>query len=339
MPSAISYIRFSASHQGKGSTTERQQKMIDQWLSDHPEYVLSPLSAQDLGKSGYKGDHLKSGLGTIIAAIEAGQIKAGDVLLVEAMDRLGRLPSSEMHPLIWSIVKAGVSIVTLEDSMIYTEDSLNEDQSQLFILTGKVYAAYDYSARLSRRITEAYEKKRRLAREGKQIKAPRPYWIDSDNKLIPDAAEEMRRCVDLYLKGYGYRQIIIDLDLNENNDRTLKRRFQSRALIGEWENKAEGQPIAGVFEPLIDSTTFYRLQAEMKRRSLNPVPAGEYAISGLVKCGCCGASYHFRRREYKDYVIHYSNCSRYLKKASCTNGKTWPYEALLCVMQESKEYW
>ena len=125
MPKAISYQRFSAIHQGKGSTLDRQQQLIDQWVDQHPDVERSNLSVTDKGKSAYKGDHLNHGLGLILAAIKSGEIKAGDYILVEAIDRIGRLQPTDMVELINGIVKAGVTIVTLEDKTEYTKASLN----------------------------------------------------------------------------------------------------------------------------------------------------------------------------------------------------------------------
>ncbi|TOA15962.1 recombinase, partial [Vibrio parahaemolyticus] len=90
------YIRFSSSIQQKGSSLERQQKLIDDYLKSRPELTLSNLQYQDLGLSGYKGKHLENDLGKLLEAIESKHIKEGDYILVEAMDRLGRLPELEM---------------------------------------------------------------------------------------------------------------------------------------------------------------------------------------------------------------------------------------------------
>lgn len=79
MPKAISYVRFSSLHQGRGSTVERQEQMIQEWLQRHPEYETSKLSRVDRGLSGYKAEHLAEGGGlrAIQDAIRDGQIVKG----------------------------------------------------------------------------------------------------------------------------------------------------------------------------------------------------------------------------------------------------------------------
>ena len=340
MPKAISYMRFSAIHQGKGSTLDRQQQLIDKWFEQHPDIEKSSLSVTDKGKSAYKGDHLNHGLGMILAAIASGEIKSGDYILVEAIDRIGRLEPTDMVELINGIVKAGVTIVTLEDNTEYTKKTLNDGMGALFILVGKVQQAHEYSKTLSRRITNAYETKRINARQGVPIKLSSPFWLGSGGKLIPANAEAVRSCIDLYLKGRGAHSILRDLVtvhpvLEPIHATTLKRWFLSRALIGEWQN--QGDHIPSVFEPLIDEVTFYRLQKEVKSRIRGARPEQSYELSGLVKCSNCGGNYHFRRKHHADYVIQYANCSTYLKrgKRNCDNFKTWPYEILMVLFEQS----
>ena len=335
-------MRFSASHQGRGSTLDRQQYLIDQWLSSHPTVKKSNLSATDKGKSGFKGDHLKHGLGNILNAIDQGRIQKGDYILVEAMDRIGRLEPLDMVTLIQKIVAKGVIIVTLEDRNEYTLNSLNDSLGSLFILVGKVQQAHEYSKNLSRRITAAYEKKRSNARQGLPINLNTPFWLNSSGRLIPENAEIVRKCINLYLKGYGTRKAILSLideypKIRSVHPTTLKRWFTNRSLIGDWSNK--GDPIPDVFEPLVEPSVFYQLQNELKRRTKNMSPEETYDLSGLVVCDNCGSRFHFRRKKHSDYVIVYANCSTYLKRgaAFCDNNKTWPYEVLHAIYEST--YW
>ncbi|PTT99232.1 recombinase family protein, partial [Pseudomonas sp. HMWF031] len=89
MPYAIGYARFSSIKQGSGSSLERQQALIAKWLGENPEYKVYPKTFEDLGRSASKGDHLKHGLGKLLQAIELKEIGDGDIILVEAIDRIG----------------------------------------------------------------------------------------------------------------------------------------------------------------------------------------------------------------------------------------------------------
>jgi DNA invertase Pin-like site-specific DNA recombinase len=337
MPKAISYIRFSASHQGKGSTVERQSAYINEWLDNHPQIKLSSISAKDEGKSGYKGEHLNHGLGKILKAIKSGEIKKGDYVLVEAIDRIGRLKSMDMISLINDIVSHGVSIITLEDSTEYSLATLNENASALFILIGKIQQAHNYSKSLSNRLSAAYKRKRDKAKNGEGISINTPIWLTTKGKIIPDKGEIIKLCINLYLQGYSANLILKELSIKhpefyKPNPETFKKWFRHKALIGVWENL--GDPIEGVFEPLIDKETFYKLQRELDRRYKQMSPPSVYELSGLVSCELCSAKFYFRTKKHKNYTIIYANCSNYLKngKSACTNNKTWPYEILKVIL-------
>jgi DNA invertase Pin-like site-specific DNA recombinase len=340
MSKAISYMRFSASHQEKGSTIERQQERINRWLIDHPEIEESHLSRIDKAASGYKGEHLEQGFGAILRAIETGEIQAGDYLLVEAIDRLGRLPPMDMITLLMPICKAGIIIVTLEDNQEYSTAALNGGGSALFILAGKVQQAYEYSNRLSGRLIEAHKNKRSIALAGGPVKKLNPVWLTSDGKLISEHATMVKACIAEYLKGLGARAIILKLQrqfkhLEGVHPTTLNRWFSNPAIIGEWHTKEHA--ISNVFEALISNDEYFTLQREIKHRKLTPSPPKTYDLSGILICGKCGRRFHYRRKKHNDYTITYANCSTYLKRGKiyCDNNKTWPYEVLSFVYRET----
>ena len=337
MPQAISYTRFSAIHQGQGSTTDRQVEMIDKWLKAHPEVTQSKFSREDTGKSGYKGEHLNHGLGQILEAIKDGKIKRGDFILVEAVDRIGRLPMFEMFEIIKNIVMAGVTIVTLEDQQTYSEETFNTNPGVIFVLVGKIQQAHEYSKNLSRRLIAANDKKRKKARKGEKIQRFSPFWLSTKGNLIQHKAKIVQESIDLYLSGRGTKRIVEDLskkypEMKKKHPSTIKRWFKNKALIGIWETNNE--LIENVFEPLIDNQTFYRLQRELAKRTKQMSPEQTYQMSGLVICDRCGGRFYFRRKKHNDKFIIYSNCSTYLKrgKSFCENNKTWPYEAFIYIM-------
>ncbi|MBV2131852.1 recombinase family protein [Pseudomonas sp. MAP12] len=335
MPQAISYTRFSSILQSKGSSKERQKELISNWLDNHPEYSLSPLSADDHGRSGYSGEHLKHGLGSILEAIKNNKIKSKDVILIEALDRLGRLETLEMLSLTTSIINSGVAIITLEDQNEYSQETTRNNANLLYILLGKIQQAHDYSDRLSKRIKAAYRSKLTKARAGQKIRIITPLWLNTDGSLREKESSAVLACIDLYLRGHGTRSILLTLMdahpcLRTVHPSTLKRWFKNRALIGEWQGT---QP----FNPLIDKSTFYKLQNELARRSKNMSPEQTYDLSGIVVCEKCGSRYYYRRKLHNGNTIIYGNCSTYLKRGKpyCENNKTMPYEVLLFAFNQT----
>lgn len=356
MPTAYTYVRFSSGNQAKGSSVARQVKLVSQWLSKNPEYDHGELQFIDKGRSGYSGTHLKYDLGKILDAIEAKEIKPGDAILVEAVDRIGRLPPTQMIELIFSITKADVSIVTVEDNKTYSRESLNNDQSSLFILVGKVQQAHDYSKRLSERVRAGYKVKRDKAKAGEKVNRLTPFWLSSDGEFITDKAEAVKDCINLYLKGYGPRKILEQLEpkhphLQKIHPSSLVRWFRNRALCGDWavytaqddpDNKKANpsEIIKDVYPPLIDRATFYEIQEQLKARSRQMSKAASYQLSGLCVCGECDSAFYYRRKQHNGYTIIYGNCSNYLKRGPnhCTNNKTWPYEVLMYIHDTTNNF-
>lgn len=243
MPQAIPYQRFSSLIQSKGSSLERQQALIETWFRANPEVERSNLNPIDKARSAYKGEHLKYGFGLILESIKDKTITNGDFILVESVDRVGRLEPLDMLTIITRIVDSGVSIVTLEDNTVYSKDTLNNSMSDLFVLVGKIQQAHQYSKNLSRRISASYDSKRRLARQGGDIKISTPFWLTSSGKLIHERADAVKDCINLYLTGRGARSILIELgdkypDLAEVHPTTLKRWFTNKALMGDWNQQS-----------------------------------------------------------------------------------------------------
>ena len=127
------------------------------------------------------------------------------MILVEAVDRIGRLEPLEMLPLFSRIVKAGVSVITLEDGHVYDRSSVNE--TSLFLLVAKIQQAHEYSNRLSRRINASYTARREKAKAGLGIKRETPVWLTTDGQLVPHVAPHIAQAFQDYADGLGERRI------------------------------------------------------------------------------------------------------------------------------------
>ncbi len=348
--SAISYARFSSGRQSRGSSIERQRAAFEHWLSAHAD-LYKARYLQDEGVSAYRGKNAAYGdLGRFLSLIEQKVIKAGDVLVVEAIDRLSRQSTIDSFDLIKEILRKGVKIITLENNQTYDAESLNG--AAIYSLIASIQAAHEYSKRLGERVAASHEARRRKARAGEPIRnvvnAP---WI-KDGKLHEPFAGLVSAAVDFYLKGLGHREIVRmlqdQISANEIllarygrlNATTVKKWLSDEALIGVWSTK--GERIEGCFEPLISNIKWLQVREEQKRRIRQPSKSSEYVLSGIVFCGACGLTFHTRRQKpaatkaapvgseayCQKKSILYCNCSGYLKNGTCSNGTTWPYSVL-----------
>jgi DNA invertase Pin-like site-specific DNA recombinase len=333
MPVAYSYIRFSSAQQQHGASLARQQEMVGKWLVRNPTYTRSALSFEDLGKSGFSGAHLDNAFGRLLAAVETGAIKAGDVILIEAIDRAGRLEPMDMLPLISKIVKAGVNIVTLDDDVVYDRASVNTNH--LFLLVGKVQQAYNYSDNLSRRVKDAYARKRTAAASG-FVKRRTPVWLTKEGKLDADLAPLIVQIFQDYAAGIGERRILARVrgqhPLLENlNPTTIKKWLKNPTAIGRWQpwpiNGVEQAPIEGVYEPVVSKELWYRVQKKLADGSKTKKASAVYLLSGLVVCGRCGKNFGVVDTKRSPAVMLCMSRHR-LGEAGCSNSKSIPYSVL-----------
>lgn len=324
MPTAYSYIRFSSAQQQHGASLQRQQDMVARWLLAHPEYKLSKSSFQDLGISGFSGKHLDNSFGKLLAAVEAGSIQAGDVVLIEAIDRAGRLEPMEMLPLLSQIVRAGVNIVTLDDGITYNRESVNSNH--LFLLVAKVQQAYQYSDALSRRVKDAYQRKRDKAAAGGGATRRTPMWLDGDGQLIQTLAPLITQAFEDYAAGIGERRIMSRIRgkhelLTNLNPSTVKKWLRNPTALGRW-----GE-IDGVYPAVVSPSLWYRVQKRLQDQYKPKTAASQYFLSGLVKCGRCGSNFGVVKTGRSPLVMVCMSRHR-LGADGCTNRRSIPYEVL-----------
>lgn len=334
---AISYIRFSSGKQAKGSSEWRQDAKVAHWLAQHPDYEPSDLSFEDLGKSGWKGDHIEGGMGELLAAVEAGFIRPGAVVLVEALDRAGRLPLMQMlNQVITPILEKGVSLVTMDDGFTYTKESLNGVHAH--VLVAKIQAANQFSERLSERVSKSYKKRRDEAAQGKIPKRRTPLWLDGDGQLIEYLAPHVKTAFELYADGFGERRILKRLqetgiaEFQGLYGSTLKRWLQNKIAIGNWGD------IVNVYPPVVDAELFYRVQERIAgNKTTRPASPSKHHLTGVVKCGHCGRNYNYHVFKDQPTVLQCSN--RFMTTAEkCENSKSIPLAVVQYILlRTSKE--
>lgn len=332
MHTAISYVRFSSARQEGGSSVERQEGMIARWLKDHPEYTLSELRFADLGKSGFHGDHIKEagGFGKLLKAVLEGQIKEGDVILVEAIDRTGRLEAMDMLTrVINPILAGGVSIITLDDQTTYTKASVNT--AQLFLLVAKIQAAYDYSKTLSRRVEDSYKKRRKDVTEKGTVPARiTPVWLNPDGTLRGEVVPWIKTAFELYVSGVGKYTIAHRMRasgverLSKTSGPTVEGWLRNKATIGYWSTLegTEHHEELLIYPPIIEPALFYKAQIHGdKVKTVRPEKTASHFLVGLVKCAECGKNYIIQNKDGKPHSLR---CITRQNKKDCGNTRTIP---------------
>jgi DNA invertase Pin-like site-specific DNA recombinase len=202
----FSYERVSSQKQIQGRGLERQSGGAEEWCRERGLQLDTSLDLTDPGLSAYHGEHLKQGaLGRFLALAQAGELGPEPILLVEAVDRLSRLELLDgVQDIVFQLLRSGVQIHTLEDGARYTKATVNNDLGSAIQLIAKIFAAAEYSKRLSRRITDTWTSTYEGMAEGKLPRGRRlvPAWCLRDDpdgpvRLDPGKAAAIRRVFEL----------------------------------------------------------------------------------------------------------------------------------------------
>lgn len=285
---AYSFIRFSSPKQELGDSLRRQTEKTEKYALDNNLELDANTRLMALGVSGYSGKHVAKGsaLGGFLEACREEKIKPGTVLIVEALDRLGRLQVLDMFSIFADILRAGIEIHTLIDRQVYTIESINQNPSQIFISLGAMLGAHRESAGRGERISQAWgQKKRRAAEEKKCLTKRLPFWLEfRDGKIEKNLqrAAVVERIFQEKAKGLGKRKIAQILNAEkvptfgkgaEWQHSYIHKILRNKATLGEfqmWKREKgkrvhDGDPIEGYYPPVVTYELWNAADRELSR--------------------------------------------------------------------------
>lgn len=335
----FSYVRFSTPEQIKGTSLERQTAYARRVADEKGLHLDDELSFSDLGKSAYRGDHLKGSLGVFLEMCESGAIPKGSILVVESFDRLSRDKIQEAAHLMYRITAQGIKIITASDGKEYTHESDLGDYLYAIIIMSR---AHEESEMKSKRLKEA----RRIAREKlwkgekKVFTKQVPKWIKpsadgSHLEIIPERIAIIREIFEKKLRGCGPDRIARDLNTSgvgwvpKNGWRSsyINKILRNRAVIGEFQphignarkRKPIGEPIKNYYPRAIDDELFYQVQEHMHQNRGNGGRTGKNnnIFMHVAKCGYCGSSMHFVDKGKTPKGRQYLVCGDALRGHNC----------------------
>jgi DNA invertase Pin-like site-specific DNA recombinase len=297
MELAYSYVRFSFKRQGKGSSIHRQTQDTvagespESWCRRNGVKLDTSLTFRDLGVSAYTGANAKQGeLRAFLEAVKTGRILPGSYLLVERVDRITRQGVDEGLEIIKSILKAGVSIVTLANGRVYGPASHKKLKDGLLELQMYLEQAQEYSEALSARIAAAWEVMRGKARKGILVSARMPPWCvavgEKDERRavgIPDKVALVQRIFDMAISGMGITKIARQLNKEkippihggkEWARISVRRLLLDRTVLGEYQpyrgrgknRKRDGEPIEGYYPAVVSLEAFQKAKGAIGSR-------------------------------------------------------------------------
>jgi DNA invertase Pin-like site-specific DNA recombinase len=288
---AHTYARFSTPEQEKGDSERRQEEALRSWAETHGFSNVKDIGV-DRGMSAYHGTNISEGvIGDFIHRVEAGQIPAGDALLLESPDRFSRQQFSDCWPHFQKILKGGVEI-----HFTFVKSVLKPDHSFLDLLhVGvEIDRANSESANKSDRIGKRWAQKKLEAPNGLALTSMVPAWLKAEKgkppQIIPDRAKTIQKIFKLSALGLGAYKIAAQL--TSDGDKAFGKKgwilayvvkiLKNRAVLGEFQPRfrvngkrpVDGDPIPDFFPAVITHTEWEAARSSVIQRTRNGKNAG-----------------------------------------------------------------
>ena len=171
---AYSYIRLSSEKQLQGDGETRQVELRDKFVAAHGLELDDTL--RDLGVSAFDGSNRERGaLAVLLRKVKAGEIARGSYLLVENLDRLSRDQVMKAFRVFQDILEAGIIIATLGDGRIYSEESINQNWTELIVSLAVMSRAHEESLRKVQTLRGGWVRKR--ADRTRKLTRKCPTWL------------------------------------------------------------------------------------------------------------------------------------------------------------------
>ena len=129
---AIGYSRWSSLEQGRGSSLERQTEAIEAFCKSQNWQLVEQV--KDEGISAYFGANIKTGnLAKLVEKLERGELPRDLVIVVEQLDRISRLPPSQVIAWIQRVTALGVSIATANDTVVIDMNMIDANPMNVIV--------------------------------------------------------------------------------------------------------------------------------------------------------------------------------------------------------------
>ncbi|MFJ1341027.1 recombinase family protein, partial [Pseudomonas caricapapayae] len=284
------YVRFSSTRQEDGSTRNRQNELIDAFVSKHGLEVDRHL--EDAGTSAYHGKNAGSEgvLGKFLKEVRMGEIDKGSYLLIENFDRLSRDKIVRTNKIFTDLIFSGIKIVILDKNKIYEEENLDFADWVNALL--EFERANAESKRKSDFSSKAWRINRGRMREGEIVTKKVPTWLKVENNAFVIDHEKVERINTLFKLSLSKGLQEATREYNDLYSEKLaihqtQYLLSNRKLIGEHspqkihydesgqlKRKDEGDSIPNYYPAVVDEQLFY----QGRRQKLSATPD----LSGTV---------------------------------------------------------
>lgn len=329
MMALIPYARVSSGKQldGLSMSLQGDNKLLEDLAKEYKTTISSRVY-NDEGVSSYKGKNVSHGeLGRLLADIEKGLIKEGDIIVMRALDRLSRQKLTDSQILYNSIVNRGVNIYATINKHLYKRNCILSSM----LSTLSFETAHEESAKKSH-LTNTYAAHRIqqfLSNEkpdngtAYDIGIGRhPFWIEINNRVIQKGKHFAlaRIMFEKAMQGYGVARLqkfALEQGLKLSYS-AVGKMFRSHSVFGDLHITHQGKPytLKSYYPALATESEYYKVRAIKDRliKESNALRKHVSILAGMQKlyCGCCNSSVGIARNTKQD--INYYSCINKLEK-------------------------
>jgi len=322
---AVGYARWSSLEQSRGSSLERQTEYIRSLCDTRGWTLLEQVT--DEGQSAYTGANIHTGnLAKLIRRIELGELDRQIVIVVEQLDRISRLPPSQVVSWIQRVTALGVSIATANDGQIIDSRLIDSEPMSFMTLVFNSFRAYQESKHKSERLSESWRIRR--SKIGEHGASPAttvcPAWLEFNRQtkrfeVVEDRVQIVNEIFRRTAEGEGKRVIAQDLNrrgvepwgrggskANGWHPSYIQKILRNAAVMGEYQpcTKARsdprrvpvGDPIPNYYPPVVPEGLWAKVQSIRPAKRGNDGLRGDVSnlFSGLARCRSCGGRMAFQ---------------------------------------------
>ena len=354
-PKAYAYIRWSTGAQQLGDSESRQLLELDKFEKNTGIKIVKKY--RDNGRSAYRGDNSRRGeFRLLLENIESGEIRPGDYLVVESIDRITRQRVLDGVELIQKILKSGVKLYTTTDQKIYSVEDPSEDLKTLLMISVIAQRANEESEVKSKRLSSSWAKRRQDAESGKIIiKKGKsvPYGLRVENGefvIHEEEQKEIQRLFELLLT-HGLNSAIKIINKNPGkkwNNGTINKIINNRTVIGYMPKhtvvygedgkgrKSQIGYIENYYPKIIEPALFYNAINAMKARKNEGYSGrrGEQDFNifkNVIFCAKCGGKLYYDHRgsRYKGKMYPHFKCDNYRTNPDICTANNLRFEHVL----------
>ena len=313
---AAIYIRVSTDAQREeGYSIDAQKEMLTAYcvskgIKKYEYYIDGGFSGSNIDRPELK---------RLIEDVKNGKI---DCVLVYKLDRLSRSQKDTLYLIEDVFNPHNVDFISLNESM--------DTSTPLGRLMLGILSAFAQLERENIKERTSMGMKERV-KEGYWMGGGRvPFGYDYDQSrgiLVPNSdAETVRRIYELYLDGYSLNAIARMLGLRyEKLARQILMRKSNAGYI-----VYNGEEYQGRHEAIVSLETYEKAMQKMQERSGKFKGGAQNLLTGLVRCGICGAKMRYQMWGKQGYrLVCYSKDKskpHLVKDPDCTNGGIWAVE-------------